>query len=167
MTGDPVYVLDANVFIEAARRYYAFDVAPAFWNVLIHHAAQGRIKSIDKIKQELERGNDELADWIKKGNMTDAFDSTDQEDIIQQFSEIMKWVQSQDQYFDAAKAEFAGGMDGWLVAYAKVNNYTVVTHEVYARDVRNRIPIPNICRAFDIQYTDTFEMLRVLGVKFV
>jgi hypothetical protein len=24
------YVLDANVFIEAARRYYAFDLAPPF-----------------------------------------------------------------------------------------------------------------------------------------
>jgi len=142
VTGDPVYVLDANVFIEAARRYYAFDVAPAFWNGLVHHAARGRIKSIDKIKQELERGNDELADWIKKGNITDAFDSTDQEDVIQQFSEIMEWVQSQEQFFDAAKAEFAGGMDGWLVAYAKVNDYTVVTHEVYAPDARKKVPIP-------------------------
>jgi len=28
--GDPVFVLDANVFIEAARRYYAFDLAPKF-----------------------------------------------------------------------------------------------------------------------------------------
>jgi len=30
-----VYVLDANVFIEAARRYYAFDIAPKFWDTLI------------------------------------------------------------------------------------------------------------------------------------
>jgi hypothetical protein len=67
VTGDTVYVLDANVFIEAARRYYAFDVAPTFWTGLVHHATQGRIKSIDKIKQELERGNDDLAEWIKKG----------------------------------------------------------------------------------------------------
>ncbi len=87
MTGDPVYVLDANVFIEAARRYYAFDVAPAFWNGLIHHASEGRIRSIDKIKNELERGNDELADWIKSGNLSDAFASTDQEDVINIFAQ--------------------------------------------------------------------------------
>lgn len=30
MTSSTVYVLDANVFIEAARRYYAFDIAPVF-----------------------------------------------------------------------------------------------------------------------------------------
>jgi hypothetical protein len=28
-----VYVLDANVFIEAARRYYAFDLATRFWDI--------------------------------------------------------------------------------------------------------------------------------------
>lgn len=43
------YVLDANVFIEAARRYYAFDLAPAFWRALIKHAIQGRVLSIDRI----------------------------------------------------------------------------------------------------------------------
>ena len=25
------HLLDANVFIEAAKRYYAFDLAPSFW----------------------------------------------------------------------------------------------------------------------------------------
>jgi len=51
-----MYVLDANVFIEAARRYYAFDLAPMFWESLVHHAVNGRIQSIDLIKRELERG---------------------------------------------------------------------------------------------------------------
>ena len=31
MRAPVVYVLDANVFIEAARRYYAFDLVPRFW----------------------------------------------------------------------------------------------------------------------------------------
>jgi hypothetical protein len=29
------FVLDANVFIEAHRRYYAFDIAPLFWTMVI------------------------------------------------------------------------------------------------------------------------------------
>lgn len=49
MTGEPPYVLDANVFIEAARRYYAFDLAPRFWESLEHHAANGRVRSIDRV----------------------------------------------------------------------------------------------------------------------
>ena len=46
------YVLDANVFIEAARRYYAFDLAPVFWESILQHAAHGRIYSIDRVKKE-------------------------------------------------------------------------------------------------------------------
>ncbi|PMD04330.1 DUF4411 family protein, partial [Brevibacterium paucivorans] len=26
-----MYLLDANVLIEAKNRYYAFDIAPGFW----------------------------------------------------------------------------------------------------------------------------------------
>jgi len=37
------YILDANVFIEATRRYYAFDLAPKFWDSLVHYAANGQI----------------------------------------------------------------------------------------------------------------------------
>ncbi len=61
MTDNSTYVLDANVFIEAARRYYAFDLVPRFWESLIHHAAKGRIESIDRVKQELDKGKDEIA----------------------------------------------------------------------------------------------------------
>lgn len=29
-----MYLLDANVFIEAKNRYYGFDLAPGFWDWL-------------------------------------------------------------------------------------------------------------------------------------
>jgi len=53
MSERPVYVLDANVFIEAAQRYYAFDLAPGFWQALLDHAKDGRIQSIDRVSVEL------------------------------------------------------------------------------------------------------------------
>jgi hypothetical protein len=112
---DVTYVLDTNVFIEAARRYYAFDIAPPFWESLVQHAANGRIYSIDRVKQELERGKDELATWATS-QFNDAFASTDEEDVIQFYSEVISWVQAQEQFLDAAKADFAAVADGWLVA---------------------------------------------------
>ena len=160
-----MYVLDANVFIEAARRYYAFDLAPPFWESLVRHAGNGQIRSIDRVKQELERGNDELADWAQN-HFRQAFASTDDAAVIQCFSDIMTWVQAQNQFSEPAKAEFASGADGWLVAYAKVNGCVVVTHEVLASDARRKVPIPNVCQAFDVPFLDTFEMLRRLGVRF-
>ncbi|MEK7137022.1 MAG: DUF4411 family protein [Patescibacteria group bacterium] len=160
-----LYVLDANVFIEAARRYYAFDLAPRFWESLVRHAENGQIRSVDRVKQELERGNDELADWAKN-HFRHAFASTDDTAVIQLFGGIMTWVQAQSQFSGPAKADFASGADGWLVAYAKVNNCAIVTHEVLAPDARRKVPIPNVCQAFTVPFLDTFEMLRSLGVRF-
>jgi predicted nucleic acid-binding protein len=162
---DATYVLDANVFIEAARRYYAFDLAPPFWESLVQHAAKGRICSIDRVKQELERGKDELAEWATS-QFNDAFASTDEEDVIESYSEVISWVQAQGQFLDAAKADFAAVADGWIVAYAKTKEYIVVTHELPAADARKKVPIPNVCEALGVTYVDTFAMLRELGVRF-
>ena len=163
---EPVFVLDANVFIEAARRYYAFDLAPKFWDSLISHAEKGRICSVDRVKQELDRGNDDLTAWVND-RFSNAFVSTDAIEVIQNFSEIMTWVNDQNQFLDAAKTEFANSADGWLIAYARVKNHIVVTHEILAPDVKNRVPIPNVCQAFNVEFIDTFEMLRNLGVRFM
>ena len=159
------YILDANVFIEAARRYYAFDLAPPFWENLVRYAANGRIQSIDRIKKELEQGNDELATWATT-QFSNAFASTDEKDVIEFYGEVMGWVQAQDQFSDAAKAEFAADVDGWLVAYAKSKGHIVVTHEVLNPSIRRKVPIPNVCEAVGVRYIDTFEMLRQLGVRF-
>ncbi len=108
----------------------------------------------------------ELANWV--GNdFSNAFDSTDEPEIVQKFGEIMNWVNNQDQFNDAAKADFASGADGWLMAFAIVKDYVVVTHEVYSRYAKARVPIPNVCKAFDDKKCiDTFAMLRELGVQF-
>jgi hypothetical protein len=52
------------------------------------------------------------------------------------------------------------------VAYAKVKGCFVVTHETLAPDAKRKVPIPNVCRAFNVPFVDTFEMLRTLGVRF-
>ena len=43
------YVLDANVFIQAKRKFYGFDFCPGYWSTLIWHQEQGRVCSIDKV----------------------------------------------------------------------------------------------------------------------
>jgi hypothetical protein len=163
---DPPFVLDADVFITAMRDYYAFDLAPGFWQSLIYHAGNGRILSIDYVKRELEKGKDQLAQWAKN-DFSDAFISTDEEDVKESYGEIMTWVQGQNQFSDAAKAEFARGADGWLVAYAKAKGCIVVTLEAINPDIKRKGPIPNVCQAFNVQFVNTFVMLRRLGVQWI
>lgn len=164
MTDAPRFLLDANVFIEAARRYYAFDLLPQFWNALIEEAKDHRVSSIDRVKKEIQRGKDQLAEWAKN-EFDFAFAPSDQPDVIDRFGFLMDWVNSQAQFNGAAKEEFARVADGWLVAYAEVNGLTLVTHEQYEPKSKKRVPIPNVCRVVDVPCVDTFQMLRALEIR--
>jgi hypothetical protein len=159
--GNLKYVLDADVFIQAARQYYAFDLVPRFWDILISLANSGRILSIDRVKEELVRGKDELAEWAKK-KFDHAFASTDDPDVIRSYGEVMSWVQAQSRFTGGAKAQFANGADGWLVAFAKLNALIVVTHEQPAPGAVTTVKIPDVSHAFKVETVDTFEMLRSL-----
>ena len=165
MSGEDIFLLDSNVFMQAARQYYAFDFAPGFWESLVEQASQGRIRSIDWVKSELEKGNDALADWVN-GVFASAFVTTARNEVAARYGEIMRWVVSQNQYADSAKTEFADGADGWLVAYAMVEEKTViVTQEPLRPDIKRRIPIPNVCQNFGVLWIDTFEMIRRLQIR--
>jgi len=161
------YVLDANAFIEAKRRYYAFDLCPGFWDALLWHHERGAVGSIDRVKGELRRGGDDLTQWVETVMPAVCFASTDSPPVIDCFGDIMRWVQAQPQFLPEAKAECAQSVDPWLVAYARSSGRILVTHEVLARDVRRNVPIPNICLAFNVSYLDTFEMLRSLQAQFM
>lgn len=164
MTTARTYVLDANVFIEAARRYYAFDIAPPFWTMLIDRANRGQVLSIDRVGIELNRGKDDLAKWAN-ASFHEFFASTEDEDATEAYRRIMAWSQRQTRFTDAAKAEFARVPDGWLVAYALAKGCVVVTHEQFDPNIRRKVKIPNACQAFGVSYVDTFQMMRELGVK--
>ncbi len=158
------YILDANIFIEAKRRYYAFNLCPGFWESLLHHNNIGNLESIDHVKKELLESKDNLAAWSKKA--PDLFASTDSKLVLADYGAIIQWAQSQERFNDAAKSEFASGVDAWVIAYAKANNAIVVTQEVSAPKSRKDVKIPDVCNHFNVKYTNTFDMLQKLGIVF-
>ncbi|MFA5416811.1 MAG: DUF4411 family protein [Methanoregula sp.] len=164
MSPPKVFLLDANVFIESAKRYYAFDIAPGYWVALIKYAGDGPVRSIDKVKDEINRGNDDLTKWVNR-NFHVWFESTNQQDVLDAYSTVMTWAQSQSQFTADAKAEFARNADGWLIAYALAKGCVVVTDEQFNSEIKRRIKIPNACIGVGVPYMDTFDMLRDLGVR--
>jgi hypothetical protein len=66
---------------------------------------------------------------------------------------------------DTEKDEFQHVADGWLAAFAKANSHVVVTLEEYDPLIRKKVPLPNVCRAFDVEWITPFEMLRRLNVQ--
>ena len=159
------YALDANAFIQAKRRFYGFDFCPGYWRALIWHSRQGTVPSIDRVKEELLRGGDELADWVSEELGDAGFSETTTAAVAEKYAQMLAWVMAQPQFSDPAKAEFQQVADGWLAAYAKAGGYVVVTLEEFSPDARRRVPLPNVCRAFDVSTITPFEMLRRLGAR--
>ena len=159
-----VYVLDANVFMTAHHDYYAPDLCPGFWKCLEHYSREGRLSSIDRVRSEV-LSPDKLVKWVKQAP-SNLFRSSAQRKVVDAFSEMQTWVQGNDQFLSPAKDDFARVADGWLAAYAKVHGAIVVAQEVFDPNVRRRVPLPNVCKKFDVAYRNTFEMLRDLGVRF-
>ncbi len=174
MTGqaNPLFVLDANVFIETHRNYYPFDICPGFWDGLIQHFRSGNLLSIDKVREELldiskleDEEPDALYFWTLAAPQ-DMFVSSSSRALADAYNEIIAWVSSRPQFFVGAKDEFAEKADGWLVAHANVHGLTLVTQEVPDPRIKKRVPIPNVCQQFNVPYCNTFDMLRQLGVRF-
>ena len=162
------YTIDADVFITAKNRYYAFDICPAFWESVILRHNDGRVCSIDRVKGELLTGRktEDLVVWVKDEVPESFFEGVDDEAIAVKYSQIMLWAQRHQQFTDAAKAKFATGADGWLVAFAFVRRAIVVTNEQPAPDSKHEIKLPDVCKQFGVEYRDTFQMLRDLAVRF-
>lgn len=164
-----VYAVDSNFFIQAHRASYPLDVATSFWNKVIELAEVGKIISIDKVKNEIFRNEDELKQWCEI-NLPDNF-FKDTSTTVLQYSQVAKWAASRSgHYMPNALAEFldADEADAWLVAYALVDptQIILVTHEVSDPNRKNKIKIPDVCLANGVQYCNTIEMLRQLGERF-
>src|SRR5215510_13398869 len=165
-TASPVYVLDTNVFVQAHRRHYAFEICPGFWDCLIHHHETGRIVSIDRVRDEILAG-DALESWAKDSAPSSLFSVTANAAVVQSYADIVSWVQANSQFNSEAKTGFAQIADAWLCAYAKANaRHVVVTHEEISPQAKRRVPIPNVCQQFRVDYVDPFTMLKDLKVRF-
>lgn len=160
------YVLDTSVLTQAARSYYHFEVAPSFWDALTEHAQAGTLLSIDRVSREISRSKDKLAQWAKS-HLHHSLESTNDDDVLAAYQQVIQWAREHSQYTDAAKAEFANAdnADAWVVAFALAKGCVVVTQEVAAPHARHKIKVPDVCRAFSVPCIDTFEMMRRLGIR--
>lgn len=160
------YVLDTSIFTQAKRNYYAFDIAPSFWQHLVQLAKRGIITSIDKVYDEIERGKDNLYAWVQQNLPLQFFCSTDNSpNVLANYQQLISWGSSNNQFTSNAKAEFAqyDEADAWVVAYALSNRLAVVSQEVFNANIKSKILIPNACIQFNVRHIDTFTFIRECG----
>jgi hypothetical protein len=159
-----IYLLDANAFMEASRTYYAFDLAPNFWEWLESSDLEGRIGSVELVKQEVAAGTGELVDWANR--LSDDFWLSDTNDSVASASEIAEWANDPARkYRQAAKDEFMASADLQLIAHAHAANGTVVTREQSHPESEKRIMIPDAGKAFGVECIEPYEAYRRLGLR--
>jgi hypothetical protein len=164
-----VYVLDSNFFIQAHRVNYPLDVAFSFWKKVKQLAEQGRIISIDKVKNELYDKNDALEAWCKDNLPENFFKDTSH--VMASYSQVSAWAISRNNhYLPNALNEFldADEADAFLIAYALADNSNriIVTHETSNPNQKNKIKIPEPCNALGVICCTTIDMFRRLGETF-
>lgn len=157
------YLVDTNIFIES-KKNTPMDVWPSFWSTLTMLINSGQIFSIDMVKEEIERGADELTDWIN-ANAPKSFFLTQDSQVINKLIETINWAQnSPTQYTETAINEYADLADSFLVATAAAKNMVMVTFEKSNPQRRNRIMIPDACNALGVRCCDLNTTFRELGI---
>jgi hypothetical protein len=157
------YLLDANVFIEAHLRYYGMDLCPGFWQWLEEAHELGTVITLDKVREELMKKEDELSAWAK--DSPDRYFTELDDGTTQSLGEVSVWAVSQD-FNQAAVSDFLSKADYFLVAYAKAHGHSIVTWEKH-KATKSKIKIPTACDALGLaRPLDTFEMLKREKVAF-
>ncbi len=162
-------MVDSNFFIQAHRESYPLDVASSFWNKVKQMANQGKIISIDKVRNEIYFNKDALKQWCEDNLPKSFFKDTTH--VLTEYGYVASWATKRsDHYLPNALAEFldADEADAWLVAFARadISNTVVVTHELSEPNRKNKVKIPDACIAQGVKYVNTIEMFRQLGETF-
>lgn len=160
------YLLDSNTLIEAKNRYYSMSFCPAYWQWIGIQNQAAEVSSIIMVADELKKGNDDLARWA--ADHPELFNGVDDDATQASFVQVAQALASQaGQMKEGALDEFLAGADPWLIAKAMATGAVVVTHETFNLDVKRKFLIPNVCKMFNVQWMNTFELLAKLDAKFV
>jgi hypothetical protein len=161
-----VYIIDTSCLTQAHRVYYPYDIAPSFWNFMKQKFSDGSFIFINKVIDEIERGKDDLTNWLQTEiNYALNIDCHSDENIMTNYGEIMVWGNSHLQYTPLAKQDFADftNADPFVVATAIEKSAIVVSQEVSAPSSKKNIKLPDVCSQFNVTHIDTFTLLRKFG----
>jgi len=162
-----LYLLDANVLIRAHADYYALDRVPQFWDWLLHHAQEGRVKAPLEIFEEVAGGGapregDLLLPFLRRPENKRAL-VLQEEPRPELVTEVLA-----NAYGGALPTEAdleTMGQDPFLISYALVDRAerSVVTCEGSRPSRRGpRRHVPDACADLGVRPLTPFEFFREL-----
>ena len=159
-----LYLLDANVLIDANRDYYPIQRVPEFWDWLLEMGRNGSIKVPEEIYEEIvpppSRQPDELAKWLKSHKDTMVLDEQVSQELIARAIEQGYAPDLTDEEIEKV------GRDPFLIAYALAdfrNRCVVTTERSRSSTSRANRHLPDVCDDLQVPCINTFELIRTLN----
>lgn len=155
-----LYLLDANVLIDADRDYYPLARVPEFWDWLQYQGEIGTVKVPLEIYEEITDGEGDLVDWLERPEIRAAL-VLDEESEATRVSTVIATGYAPDLTDDEL---LRVGRDPFLVAYAAAaaERCVVTTETSKPSKQRANRHVPDVCVANDVQHCNTFELTRRL-----
>lgn len=143
------YLLDTNIYIGFYERYYRFDIFPRFWQSLIPILNTAVVMPSVIIDENFQ--GKEFLQWLKK-HFTGQY--IKHRDYAKNWADVIQHIADNEFYSEEALTKDGSWTheriaDGWLVAIAKAENYTIVTNEkentnLHKNQPSKEVKIPNI-----------------------
>jgi len=169
----PRYIIDANAFIKPYREYYAFDLAPGYWENLLALMSDGCIVTIDKVMDEIciakeSDKKDELQLWTESNIPAGAIIKTFVDPaIVAEYANVINYIHESQLYTEVALRNWSNGTtaDPWLIATAKAYNLRLVSFEKPNTGLSRNTPsknakIPDVSSNCGVNCCSLFDMMR-------
>ena len=90
------YIFDTNIFIRS-KNEMPMDIWPTFWQRFKEMVNSGQIFTSVMVKDEIDKGKDELTEWVKNNTPKSFFLSLDA-DVMNHYTATQNWARSNPLY---------------------------------------------------------------------
>ena len=161
-----LYLLDANVLIDANRDYYPIERIPEFWDWLAEMGRLGRVKVPQEIYEEIvlpvPNRPDALVDWLTAHRDDLLLDEVVEVDLVAHVTEQGYADDLTDEEIEKV------GRDPFIIAYAigGAPERCVVTNE-RSRPGRTRANrhLPDVSRQLRMRCINAFDLIQELDFR--
>lgn len=165
------YLIDSDALIVAKNQHYSPVFCPAFWDWIIAGNAASVFYTIDKVADELMRGSEEdfLRGFIE--NHADSLILKTKDDLgcLARYAELQSWAS--DVWTTGKKPASTGkalevfaaekSADPWLVVYASVYGFKIISNESSAPESQSRVMLPDAANAFGVEVVKLHDVLNL------
>jgi len=156
-----LYLLDANVLIDADRDYYPLDDVPEFWEWVIYRGQQNHMKMCAEVYDEITKGTGKLVTWLKQKDaknalllIEDSNPATVNRVVVEGYAPDLTDIEIEKL-----------GCDPFLIAHAlkdSMNRFVVSAETSAPSRTRHNRKVPDVCADFKIRCRTKFELTKDL-----